>query len=131
MSIFKNKESQTLGDRLPYYSFDRETDAIWLKDGSATLSLKITPKDSTNLTDEELESLRFGLTPVLGQLPEGSVFQAILLRERSSESTNEAYRKWAASHTGETAQAAPSEARLRLYQSRDVILRDKFEKGEI
>jgi len=130
MSLFSKKESKTLGDRLPYYSFDRETDAIWLKDGSATLSLRITPKDCSHLTDDELESLRFGLTPVLSQLPEGSVFQALMLRERSTDASNEAYRSWRASHLSdqETIDLSP---RLQLLQAREALLKSEFLWGNV
>ena len=131
MNLFSKTESKTLSDRLPYYNFDRESQAIWLKDGSATLSLKVTPKDATNLTDEELESLRFGLTPVLSQLPEGSVFQAILLRERSTETSNEAYQRWQKSHVTQVDTNDLNDARIRLLQSRETLLQKKFEKGEV
>lgn len=130
MGLLQKTGPETLGDQLPYYSFDRETGAIWLKDGSATLSLRITPKDCSNLTDEELESLRFGLTPILGQLPEGSVFQALMLREQAPATGNEAYLRWKSSHQSDES-TADSGPRMHLLKSRETLLEDDFERGRV
>ena len=119
--------TKNIADNLPYFDFDTETDAIWLKDGSATLSLKITPKDCSSLTDDDLEVLRFGLTPILGHLPEGAVFQALMLRDRARSEKNEAFQRWAKSHEGTDA----SEARRLLFEERQKLLLSEFEKGAI
>jgi len=123
----KERQSKAMADNLPYFDFDSESDAIWLKDGSATLSLKITPKDCTSFTDDDLEVLRFGLTPILGHLPEGSVFQALMLRDRSQAKTDEAFQRWVKSHNG---QEDSTERRL-LFEERQRLLQQSFEAGEI
>ena len=127
MGILKTKQ-ETLSDRLPYFGFESKTEAIWLKDGSATLSLKVIPKDCSQLTDDDLEILRAGLIPVLNHLPEGSVLQALLMRERSSAHRNEAYQRWVKSHSGEK---MVSEARDQLFQARSDELKSAFDQGAI
>ena len=120
----------TLADKLPYFGFDSETGAIWLKDGSATLSLKITPRDCSSLTDDDLEQLRFGLTPVLGHLPEGSVFQALLIRERSKAETDEVYCRWKQAHV-HAEDPIRGDARQSLFEFRRALLEKKFESGNV
>ncbi len=132
MKLQSNKENLTVEDKLPYFSFDTETDAIWLKDGSATLSLKIVPKACANMTDEELDSLRHALTPILGQLPEGCVLQALLLRDRSKAGTDEAYQRWLRTHqSDDDSGAIASKARQLLLDSRKKLLEQDFVNGGI
>lgn len=128
MNLMK-KPVETLGDKLPYFGFDADTDAIWLKDGSVTLSLKIAPKDCSNLMDDDLEVLRFGLTPILGHLPEGSVFQALFLRERSKTECDEAYLRWTKTHTSQDSSRPDSNARQMLFDYRNAALDEQFSDG--
>ncbi len=114
-----NTKQETLSDRLPYFGFEPKTKAIWLKDGSATLSLKVVPRDCSQLTDNDLEALRGALTPILNHLPEGSVLQALLMRERSKPERNEAYGRWVATHTGKP---SASSERDSLFNARKEVI---------
>ncbi len=127
MSIIKQKQ-ETLSDHLPYFGFDPKTQAIWLKDGSATLSLKIVPKDCSQLTDEELERLRIGLTHVLNHLPEDSVLQALMIRERSKCIRNEAYQRWITNHSKDI---SSDTAKDLLFEAKKTATEQKFNLGMI
>ncbi len=128
MMKFTKQKQETLSDRLPYYSFDTNTHAIWLKDGSATFSLKIVPKDCSQLTDDELEVLRAGLTPILNHLPEGSVIQSLLIRERSSLERDQAYARWVTTHTGGSTNQV---ARQLLLDARKEVVKREFDRQAI
>lgn len=128
MKLFNQPKQETLSERLPYFSFDPKTEAIWLKDGSATLSLKIVPKDCSQLTDDELETLRGGLTPILNHLPEGSMLQALMIRERSDKKRDAAYQNWLGSHAGET---SSNEARQLLFDARKDFVERDLSEGKI
>jgi hypothetical protein len=125
MELFNDK-SVTLSDRLPYFGLDPKHHAIWLKDGSATLSLKIVPKDCSLLTDDDLETIRGGLTPILNHLPDGSVLQAMLMRERSKARSDEAYQNWISSHSGDK---ESSDSRTLLFDAKKQMLERDFANG--
>lgn len=126
--IQSKQQAETLADRLPYFGFDPKSDAIWLKDGSATLSLKIVPKDCSRLTDEQLENLRAGMVPILNHLPEGSVLQALLMRTRTTSGDDEAFQRWLKSHTNSDAAEASPE-RVLLFNAKKEMLMEDFAAG--
>lgn len=130
MTGLKKQTQTTLSDRLPYFGFDPKNDVIWLKDGSATLSLKILPKDATLLTDDELEQLRAGLIPVLNHLAEGSVVQFLLMRERSDAKRDETYKRWLETHRS-TDETDESSARELLFNSRKEAIETQLDQGLI
>lgn len=123
----RKKRQELLSDCLPYFKADPQTGVIWLKDGSAVQSVKVVPKDCALLTDDDLESLRAGLTPILNQLPDGSILQAILLREFSTRDRDDAYTRWITSHRGLDKSL---ESREMLFSARQGVLEHEFEESK-
>ena len=76
-----------------------DTGTLWLKDGSASKTLEIIPRNCLFCTDDELELIRQGIGSCLNQLPEGALVQLLLLRERSTSHSDHAFQIWKSRHT--------------------------------
>lgn len=97
-AIDKRPNEKLLSDLLPYLSFEDSTGLLWLKDGSASKMFTLTPKNCMSFTDEDLEVLRQNLSSVLGQVPENTFLQFFMVREKTNESSDHAYKNWIRTH---------------------------------
>jgi hypothetical protein len=114
--------SPVFSDLLPYLSADRGEDILWLKDGSATHTFELIPKTASGLTDDELEALRFGLTPLLDQVPDDALIQVLVLRERTDEQGDVAVSRWRSTHLEGTPEGTAPTPRMRLFEAKRELL---------
>jgi hypothetical protein len=96
--IDKRPGEALLSDLLPYVYYDQHSKLLWLKDGSASKTFSVTPKNCMSFTDDELAGLRSGLTSVLSQIPENTFVQFFLTREKTSSKNDLAFKNWSNSH---------------------------------
>ncbi len=129
-NIFNKRGAPALGDLLPYLSFDKEKNLLWLKDGSAAFTYRITPKSCLSSTDEELEILRSALSDSLNQLPEGGMLQFLFVRDRAKEKTDEAANNWKAEHP-EGGAAGERDPRVRLLEAKKEQIREQWEDAAL
>ena len=97
-AIDKRPGEKLLHDLLPYTHYEESTGLLWLKDGSATKTFAITPRNCMSCTDEDLEVLRSSLLSVLGHVPEGTLIQFWMCREKTNSRTDQAYLNWVKTH---------------------------------
>lgn len=128
ISFMKKKTAPTLADLLPYLTFDRKRNLLWLKDGSASLTYRITPKHCLSLTDEDLETLRSALSDTLNQLPEGATLQFLLVREKSSEEWDQAANHWKREHP-DPGGFPETEPRVALLYAKREQIRSQWREG--
>lgn len=128
----KSEIKTTLADLLPYQSGDEATGVLWLKDGSATTTLKVTPKNILCLTEEDLDLLRSGLTILLNQFSEGTIVQFLVVREPTKPTTDLALRQWHATHGGNNnaTQDAGSPSQ-KLFDSKKAVMQTLCENNQI
>lgn len=126
-AIDKRPGEALLSDLLPYVSYDKKTKLLWLKDGSATKTFKITPKDTTSFTEEDLENLRSGLSSILSQVPENTFVQFFLIREKTNEKTDLTFKSWKGAHTDQNAESLANT--LKLIQNKKESLDRFWERG--
>lgn len=86
--------SQILSQFLPYFRLDDGSQILWMKDGSASMTFRLTPRNTSSFTNDEFLALRSGLTTTLNQLPDGSTVQVLLKRFPSTDSDDPALRNW-------------------------------------
>lgn len=122
-------KSKLLSEVLPYLMMNTKKEIIWLKDGSATKTFALIPKNYSSATTEELELLRSGLTSVIAQVPEGIMLQFLLIREKTDQSTDEAYSNWGRAHFKED--QLNELPRLKLFEARQNALNDQWGQGNI
>jgi len=96
--IDKRPGEKLLHDLLPYTHYEENTGLLWLKDGSATQTFAVTPRNCMSFTDDDFEVLRSGLLSVLGQVPEGTLIQFYLSREKTNSATDQASQNWIKTH---------------------------------
>lgn len=97
-AIDERSKDALFSDLLPYEAWDDTSRMLWLRDGSATQTFLITPKNIVGLTEEDFSYLRSSVTSVLNQIPEGGVLQCLLIREKTSEQSDTASRSWETNH---------------------------------
>ncbi|MCM0606270.1 MAG: TraC family protein [Xanthomonadaceae bacterium] len=114
-AIDKRPGEHLLHDLMPYVSFEEETGLLWLKDGSATKTFSLVPKNCMSYTDDDFEVMRSGLLSVLGLIPEGTLVQILLNRERTNESSDQAFTNWKKTHSHEAVKEEGS-ANQRLFE---------------
>ena len=103
------KQIQTLSDLLPYFFLDQRNNVIWLKDGSATKSFEVIPKNTLFFTEDEFLTLRQSLTQVLCEIPEKSLLQILFVRDRSTQNSDDAICNWISSHTSKESETSVAE----------------------
>lgn len=119
---------RTLSELLPYLRHDDATDILWLKDGSATKTFGLVPRNTMSFTDEDLEILRLGLTGTVNQLPEGSMLQLIMIRERTDRESDAAVTNWEKCHSdADLEETAENKTRVNLYRAKDDMLASLWE----
>lgn len=116
---------KTVADSLPYLGLNSKTESLWLKDGSATRTFRVVPRNSLSATDEDLEGLRAGLNNLISQLPEGTLLQVFFTRKKVGTENDPALVRWKKSHEVEGANVIGLDARKSLFESRLELLKKR------
>jgi hypothetical protein len=136
MNAFQNKsidyrpKGALLSDLLPYEVWDEEAQVFWLRDGSASQSFAVVPKNCLGMTLDDLATLRGGIATALNQIPEGAFAQFILIRERTSSTSDTAVSHWRDSHKSSSEQEIAG-ARLHLFQAKESALGNDWNTGNL
>jgi type IV secretory pathway VirB4 component len=130
MLAMKVKTAPTLGESLPYL-YMKDDGLMWLKDGSASVSFQVIPKNSLSLTDDDFEGLRAGLTPLIDQIPQGAMLQVWFSRRHPNQATDQAYQNWIRlrARAGESTQTSP--AQQCLQDAKERLLAEGWENGTV
>jgi type IV secretory pathway VirB4 component len=126
----KVKLPATLGGILPYLSM-KEDGLLWLKDGSASVTFRLIPKNTLSLTESDFEGLRAGLTPLIDQVPQGAMLQVWLSRRRPNQITDEAYQNWISLRAQADPVNSMTPAQLTLQEAKERLLAENWESGTV
>jgi type IV secretory pathway VirB4 component len=126
----QSKPEITFGESLPYLEM-KDDGVLWLKDGSASISFRLIPKNSLSFTEGDFEALRSGLTPLIDQIPQGAMLQVWLSRRRSCEQNDHAYQNWLALREQSSNVIAIPTAQRSLQEARERLLTRDWENGSI